>query len=297
MDFTSIIVYLKGFLPTVMMFLMMLSPAFGTIEATSAYTAEAPEELIMSFSAVSDIHVESNNPKPYSMYANVLKGLKAGADNDAVVFLGDNTMNGQTIENMLFYPVLKAINPAENIFVVMGNHDIGNGNGDYNKFAKEYILSNRLYFGSNIGSKPYYYEVVNGCYMIFLASEDLTVNDCVMTEEQLVWLRGVLDEAEAAGSPIFVFNHHPLYQLRGVESNSLAEILNDYDNLLYLYGHTHKEIDAYSFRTEGGVDTVNVPRSTAEGNGIVVEVYEDEVVVRGRNFVTNEWIEDLRFTY
>ncbi len=295
MDFTSIIVYLKGFLPTVMMLLMMLSPAFGTTEST--YTAEAPEEVIMSFSAVSDIHVESNNPKPYSMYANVLKGLKAGSDNDAVVFLGDNTMNGQTIENLFFYSALRGINPAENIFVAMGNHDFGNGNGDYNKFRNEYIFNNMFYLGNNIGSKPYYYKVVNGCYMIFLASEELSVNECFMTEEQLVWLREVLDEAEADGSPIFVFNHHPLYQLIGVERDALAEILNDYDNLLYLYGHTHKEIDAYSFGVEGGVDTINVPRSTAEGNGVVVEVYEDEIVVRGRNFVTNEWIDDLRFTY
>ncbi len=295
MDFTSIIVYLKGLLPTIMTLLVMLSPAFDSSEVT--YTAEKPEEVIMSFSAVSDIHVESNNPKPYNMYYNVLKGLKSGGDNDAVVFLGDNTMNGQTIENLFFFSALRGMKPAENIFVALGNHDIGNGNGDYNKFRNEYIVNNMLYLGNNIGSKPYYYKVLNGCYMIFLASEELSVNDCFMTEEQLVWLRAVLDEAEAAGSPIFVFNHHPLYQLIGVERDALAEILNDYDNLLYLYGHTHKEIDAYSFGVEGGVDTINVPRSTAEGNGIVVEVYEDEIVVRGRNFVTNEWIEGLRYTY
>lgn len=294
MDFTSIIVYLKGLIPTIMAFLMMLSPAFGSVEVT--YTAEKPEEVILSFSAVSDIHVESNNPKPYNMFYDVLKGLKSGADNDAVVFLGDNTMNGQTIENLFFYPAVRAMKPAEKIFVAMGNHDIGNGEGDYNKFRNEYILNNRLCLGNKI-DKPYYYDVVNGCYMIFLASEDLAVNDCFMTEEQLTWLKGVLDEAVASDKPIFVFNHHPIYQLTGVERDALVEILNDYEDVLYLYGHTHKELDEYSFGTEGGVDVINVPRSTAEGNGVVVEVYEDEVVVRGRNFVSNEWVDGLRFTY
>lgn len=294
MDFTSIITYLKGLIPTIMTLLMMLSPAFGSAEVT--YTAEKPEEVIMSFSAVSDIHVESNNPKPYGVFYDVLKGLKSGGDNDAVVFLGDNTMNGQTIENFFFYTGLRAVNPAENIFVALGNHDIGNGNGDYDKFRNEYILSNRLYFGNAI-NRPYYYKVVNGCYMIFLASEELSVNDCFMTEDQLLWLKSVLDEAEAKGSDIFVFNHHPLYSLTGVEQNALAELLNDYDNLLYLYGHTHREIDAGSFSVQGGVDTINVPRATAEGNGVVVEVYEDEILVRGRNFITNEWIEGLRYTY
>ncbi len=295
MDFTTVIIYLKDLLATIMTLLMMMSPAFGSSDVT--YTAEKPEEVIMSFSAVSDIHVESNNPKPYKVFYDVLEGLKSGGDNDAVVFLGDNTMNGQIIENIFFFSAVRAMNPAENIFVAMGNHDIGNGNGDYNKFRNEYIINNMFYLGNNIGNKPYYYKVVNGCYMIFLASEALAVNDCFMTEEQLIWLRSVLDEAEAAGSPIFVFNHHPLYQLTGVESDALAEVLNDYDNLLYLYGHTHKELDAYSFGVQGGVGTINVPRATAEGNGVVVEVYEDEVVVRGRNFIANEWIEGLRYTY
>ncbi|MBQ3137225.1 MAG: metallophosphoesterase [Clostridia bacterium] len=294
MDFSTVIIYIKDLLATIMTLLMMMSPAFGSAEVT--YTAEKPEEVIMSFSAVSDIHVESNNPKPYSVFYDVLKGLKSGGDNDAVVFLGDNTMNGQTIENFFFYTGVRAVNPAENIFVALGNHDIGNGEGDYEKFRSEYILNNRLYFSNNI-NRPYYYKVVNGCYMIFLASEELSVNECFMTEAQFTWLKGVLDEASATGKPIFVFNHHPLYQLTGVEQDALAEILNDYEDVLYLYGHTHKEIDEYSFQTQGGVDTVNVPRATAEGNGVVVEVYENEVVVRGRNFVENEWLEGLRYTY
>lgn len=294
MDITTIVVYLKDLLATILTLLMMMSPAFGGNEIT--YTAEKPEEVIMSFSAVSDIHVESNNPKPYNVFYDVLEGLKSGDDNDAVIFLGDNTMNGQTIENLFFFSAVRAINPAEKIFVALGNHDIGNGEGDYDKFVNEFIMNNGLYFG-NIIDKPYYYEVVNGCYMIFLASEDLAVNDCFMTEEQLSWLKGVLDEAEEKGCRAFVFNHHPLYQLTGVDSGALAELLNDYDNVLYLYGHTHDELDADNFGEQGGVTTINVPRATAEGNGVVVEVYENEILVRGRNFITNEWIEGLEYRY
>lgn len=33
------------------------------------------------------------------------------------------------------------------------------------------------------------------------------------------------------------------------------------------------------------------------GEGIVIEVYEDEFVVRVRNFITGEWKEDLVHTY
>ena len=30
---------------------------------------------------------------------------------------------------------------------------------------------------------------------------------------------------------------------------------------------------------------------------VLFEVYEDEVIVKGRNFAENEWIEGLRYTY
>ena len=33
------------------------------------------------------------------------------------------------------------------------------------------------------------------------------------------------------------------------------------------------------------------------GEGIVIEVYEEEFVVRVRNFITGEWKEDLVYTY
>jgi hypothetical protein len=33
------------------------------------------------------------------------------------------------------------------------------------------------------------------------------------------------------------------------------------------------------------------------GIGIVIEVYESKVLVRARNFIEGEWIEDLAYTY
>ena len=105
-----------------------------------------------------------------------------------------------------------------------------------------------------------------------------------------------------ADAPVFVFNHHPLYYLKGVESDALAKLLSGYDRLLYIHGHIHDELGADNFENQGGVDTINLPRSTEvvdyePGDGIVVEVYEDEIVVRGRDFIKGEWIDGLRYTY
>jgi 3',5'-cyclic AMP phosphodiesterase CpdA len=284
---------------SIIILLGMMSPAFG--ENGISYQAKNPEKLIMSFVAVSDIHVETNNPDSYQAFSDILEGIKAGKNHDAVVYLGDNVMNGQLTENLLFYTGVKAAKPSENNYVLMGNHDIGNGHGDYNELCDNYIKNNRRFLGNDL-DKPYYYKVLNGCYMICLASEELSVNTCIMSEEQLLWLENVLDEADGENAPIFVFNHHPIDSLTGVESDALVNLLNKYDRVLYIHGHTHYQMAESSFRNVGGVDTINLPRSSEvvdyePGDGIVVEIYEDEILVRGRNFIDGEWKEGLEFIY
>lgn len=299
MDITTIVTYLKDLLATVMILLSMFSPALGG--TTEPYAAERPDELISSFAVVSDIHVETNHPEPYNNLKNVLEGIKVGENLDDVVYTGDNVMNGQFLEDVFFYSAVKAVMPAEKNFVITGNHDLGNGEGDYDQFRSNFMLFNKLVLGNDI-DELYYYRVVNGCYMIFMSSEALCVGDYVVSDEQMEWLKGVLDEAAAANAPIFVFNHHPIYLIRDRDYRELALLLQKYDNLLYLHGHYHNKLVADSFYEWHGVDCINVPRATEAtdyepGQGLVVEVYENEVVVRSRNFIEGKWIEDLRFTY
>ncbi len=50
------------------------------------------------------------------------------------------------------------------------------------------------------------------------------------------------------------------------------------------------------------MNSVNLTRPTElnlfdEAEGIVIEVYEDEFVVRVRDFITGEWKKDLVYTY
>lgn len=302
MDITTIITYLKGFIPTLITFFMIISPAFGGSGAT--YEAKNPEDLVTSFAVVSDIHVETNRPEAYENYKNLLEGIKGGKDIDAAIYTGDNVMNGQTLESILFYGALRAIKPAKNNFVVAGNHDLGNGEGDLPELLKNYIYNNDFYLDSDVG-EGYYYNVVEGCYVICLISEDPTSEDFQMSKKQYDWLEGVLKEAAAADAPIFVFNHFPLRYLDGnteVTGVELANLLTTYGTDLYVHGHIHDHLGADNFYTWYGVKSVNLPRSTElteyeAGDGIVIEVYENEFVVRGRDFIAGEWIEELRYEY
>ena len=299
MDITSVITYLKELFATFMVFLAVLSPAFGNNGAT--YEAEKPDELITSFVVLSDIHVETDQPEAYSYLYKVFEGVKAGKNIDAVVYTGDNVMNGQFLENLFFYTAVRAMKPAENNYVLAGNHDLGNASGDYEMLLKSYISNNRLYLGENVG-KGYFYRVINGCYLISLISEEPSTWKLTMSEEQFTWLEGVLQEAQAADAPIFVFNHFPV-NYEGNASERLTSLLNEYGADLYVHGHYHDHpIYAGNFSNYKGINSINMTRPTEmtkfdPGEGIVVEVYEDEFVVKVRNFITGEWKEELTHRY
>lgn len=293
MDITSILVYLKGLIGTILSLLMMLSPISS---AGESFGAKDSEKLVTSFAVVSDIHVETNNPEPYGRFKGVLEGIKAGEDIKTAVYLGDNVMNGQDLENFFFYTAVKAVSPAENNLVVMGNHDIGNGEGVYTHLRDSFLGFNHTLTGERY-ENPYYYKVIDGCYFIVLGIEDLTVNESVMTQAQLDWLKGVLDEAQAADANIFVLNHHPMNYLNGVPSDSLENLLKQYDKVMFFHGHMHKAMDETSYYTMSGIPCFNVPRATDIGDGYIVEVYEDEILVRGRNFIEGSWYEALEYSF
>ncbi len=305
MDIATVVTFIKEVLATFMTLLMMMSPALsGTAEK---YTAERPDELVTSFAVVSDIHVETNFPESYNNLRNVLDGIKAGENVETVIYTGDNVMNGQLLESFFFYSAVRAVKPAENNFVLAGNHDFGNGEGNYEQLRKNYLINNEFYLGNKL-DKEYFYRVVDGCYMVMLCSEDPNTSDFTMSRTQFEWLTGVLEEAKQADAPVFVFNHFPLRYLnpdKGSEitAQQLGDLLVNYGIELYVHGHIHNNIDGPdNFYKSYGVDCINLCRVTEvheyeAGDGIVVEVYDDEVLVRTRDFIKGEWVEELAFSY
>ncbi len=299
MDFTTVITFIKDLVASLMVLFTMMSPF--TQSTGEAYQAERPDDLITSFVAVSDVHVETNNPASYQNFSDVLNGIKAGDDVDAVIYTGDNVMNGQIPEDFLFYSAINAVRPAKNNFVVVGNHDVGNGAGDYASLREKFVRNNAFYLWNNIKT-DYYYKVIDGCYIIVLSSEDDAAADFCMTEEQFTWLEGVLKEADANDAPVFVFNHFPIRYLRDSDPQRLADLLLEYDTELFVHGHIHDDMGKDNFYNSYGIDCINLPRVTETteyeaGDGIVIEVYEDEIVVRARDFIKGEWIDGLRYTY
>ena len=279
------------------------------------YDVYDPENCLLDFSVLSDSHIEGNNIPRYNVLAGSLRDVKKNASgNDAVVFLGDNTMNCQHIENLLFHGAVASVLRGEKILPVMGNHDIGNGEGDYAKLQQRWYDYTKAFFGLEL-EHPYYYEVIDGYYFIVLGMEDQLVYEMTMTDAQFAWLEGVLADAKSSGKPVFVFSHYPADDVTdedGEYTDRLIDMLAEYNrenDLFYFCGHTHMPMYLFwSFHDSDGFPEIYLPRLTDlggaddreiianSGDGAVVEVYGDRVTVRCRNFYHGEWKVDDKET-
>ncbi len=271
--------------------------------SADTHDVKDPDSVKLNFTVLSDAHIEGNNPDTYDVFTKILYDVKnINTPNDALVMLGDNTMNGQHIESIFFYGLESVISPADKIINVMGNHDTGNGTDVYDECFAKFKGYNNAFFGTEIAT-PYYYDIIDGYYFIVLGSEKDGVDYCHMSVDQYEWLKALLDEASQQDKPIFVFNHHP-YFLIDCEY-PVDELLNSYKNVLYFFGHTHWPLNTYeTFTDHGNYFSVNLPRCTEvisnsdeiddnSGIGLQVEVYEEEVLLRMRNYYEGGWIEDF----
>ena len=140
-----------------------------------------------------------------------------------------------------------------------------------------------------------------------------------LSEKQISWLDSELKKATEGGKPVFVLCHWPLDgtcgQMEidpehgmGAQSAEIQAVLEKYKNVFYFSGHLHaglrgelsnKLFGHQSVETINGVHYINLPsfmfpntRSLTTGNGgnilpgcgYIAEVYENEVVLRARNY-------------
>lgn len=277
----------------------------GVPTPSQTHDVKNKEECLMNFSVLSDVHVEMNNDNTRKRFVSALRDIKnSETPNDALVFLGDNTMGGQIAENLLFNGLVELIEPAKSVYTAMGNHDTGNGQSEamFQSRAAYFWNCFNSFNGTNVESPYYYYEEFENCFFVFMATEADAVNVPTISIEQVQWLDSVLAKADEAGVPAFVFNHHPLNYI-DENGAALIETLMRHHDVFYISGHNHApKLDIGRF----GADThyIVVPKCTdipAEGvqddtgAGLQIEIYENEVVIRARRFCTSEWLGEYSF--
>lgn len=258
------------------------------------------DNLRLQFTALSDVHMESFTYERFQGFSKTLRDIGASQkQQDALVLLGDNTMNGQPTEYIMLYSLLYQYNKPANTIVAMGNHDLNPGTYDTQDAIDRHNFFLRTYNGTN-NSVPYYATKIKGYSFIVLGDEDPQEDTAAtISQAQLDWFAQTMQSAAADGKPIFVFLHQPLNHTFsswwggvGEQSEALRATAEQYDNVFFFNGHLHWYQDMME---SGGVTYISLPTLLSDdepGIGFQVEVYEDEVLLRARNYIEGEWLED-----
>ena len=265
-------------------------------------------KLQLQFSVIADVHMETTEYYRFQGFAKSLRDIAGSKKKqDALVLLGDNTMNGQPLEYILLYGLLAHYDSAANTLVAIGNHDLNQSTYALDAATNRHNFFLRSYTGIKT-EKPYYSKVIKGYTFIVLGDEGpLVSGSATLSAAQLDWLDKALAAAAKDGKSVFVFDHQPLnhtfpaYGWGGVgqQSEALRLILQKYKNIVFFSGHLHTQVKKLSIQQKGGVTYVDLPTLLSKepyGVGYQVEVYDKQVQLRARNYMTGEWLEKNRYT-
>lgn len=200
--------------------------------------------------------------------------------------------------------------PDMPVYAVCGNHD--------SYFTP--ITNNLTELQTYTGHGLYYSVEYDDDLFIFIGQP---TSGTAMNEEELSWLEGLLNTN--AGKRCFVFIHPYISDDSGNTLNSygnallpvsssvatrLKTALSNHGKCVIFHGHSHfrqaeQELDkTTNYTNKNGFHSVHVPslaapafvnasgsreQTTAESYGYLVDVYDDCIVLRGRDFVRNKW--------
>ncbi len=274
------------------------------------YTPLDEENLKLNFAVVADTHIQPD--KAADRTTLLAKGLrdmsKASVTPDAFIIAGDMTESGTIPEYITLSATLKAFAKADNLLLEMGNHDIRGKKVD-DEYTQNYEFAAGKYFEfikrtADIAEQTiYFYRVINGCYFIVLNTEGVLGLATVLSAEQLQWADDLLAQAALSGNPAFIINHQSMTSI-GEAAGQLDAIMQKYSGVLdifFICGHHHRGFNANSIKNQGTVYYVDIPSYgktpgsgyNEGGTGFQVELYEDEIIFRARNFVNGEWLTDF----
>ncbi|OAS18529.1 metallophosphoesterase family protein [Paenibacillus oryzisoli] len=267
---------------------------------------------ILTFVVLTDTHITATLEGTEAQnWERALKDILATApDCHGIMHVGDITDNGERAEFEVMEQIWRANKEGlPPIHFTYGNHDV----------RWKDLEGQMSLFREHTGIHNAYYDLwLEGYHFIFLGTE-IGLKDCAyLSETQLKWLDQKLSEHEGTEKPAFIFVHEPLlntvagsqseFGWNGIRQDAeLKRILAGHPQSIVFTGHTHWELGAKETMYNRKYATLFNAASVAylwtdddvlkEGSqGFFVEVYEDRVIVKGRDFATKSWVADAEYT-
>ena len=272
---------------------------------------------LYNFQVFSDIHIQQGLMNHYSHLNTALKDVLRFAGNSEAIFtVGDNTNRGQESDYLMLNDIINNVFKDDvvhpNIYFSLGNH--------------EYMYTNSFNDAINLFKEhtnvpnTYYSVDIQECKFIVLGSSVKTVEGSI-DEAQITWLKEQLKQVDKH-KPTFLFLHQPLYNtvsgslpgqgwdgMRNV-SDTLKDILKEYPNAILFTGHTHWTLDSKQPALYGKGSNASFINAASVGylwndedkeepgsEGLFIEVYEDYILIKGREFVDKKWVSSAQFIF
>lgn len=270
---------------------------------------------LYSFGALADVHVTHDHDNAMAKFH---KAMAYFNDVEKVAFTaiaGDLVSTGTSEQ---FDRWREAVANYSNLHATTGNHDVEN-----TAIAPFLTRESTIpYIGY-----PLYYSFTKGndVFIMFGMSGWPSKTGEIFTVESLQWLYETLEENR--NKRCFVIEHCPRFDGSGkVESwpeptgNLLSypqgqifqSLVSHYKNTVWLHGHSHLEFQYQEYDSKVNYDklfgchSIHIPSlaegrelkadgsgynfTTAESTGYVVDVYENHIVLRGRDFVADKFV-------
>ena len=284
-------------------------------DAGAPYEAQDAQNVRLYAVVVSDLHTNgwlphSRNKKLVQLFGGVAKN---GTPIDALVLPGDLTEQSLSAEYAFLYTALNETLLPTRVIPATGNHDIRGmlSVPDFKRAMRGYYT-----FCGSVGvqtDRPYFSETVKDYTFIVLGSEQEVKDSAYISPAQLLWLDETLAAARNSGKPVFLVCHQPLAHRNNVDkvwpdAGTLGEQSDDVSAILqkhaeaglpivYISGHLHQTFGQYSFESPcRNLYCLNLPSAQYNdggGEGVVLEAYDDQILLRARNFTTGEWLPEV----
>lgn len=266
---------------------------------------------LYSFGAISDIHLQDRTAQ--TDFQTALDYLD---NNESVVFTcicGDLTTNGTNANLQDYKNYVESYSPNTPVYGMSGNHDARNTEGGIAKVIQTYT-GHPLYYS---------FEHENDVF-IFVGINKENVGG-LFTKSELQWLYETLETNR--NKRCFVFEHvrpddtcgnaYRIYAYDiwgGTEQTVFESMMKHYKNVIFFHGHSHLKFNLQTKDNKAnyehdlfGIHSIHIPSLAvprggditgansrvelyAESEGYVVDVYENAIVLRGRDFVNAKFL-------
>lgn len=264
---------------------------------------------LYSFGALSDVHYQLTTASE-----DFHRALQYFNDTEDVAFTcicGDLTQNGTDGELTQYKTAVDTYSSDTPVYAVFGNHDTYQG----------LYASTEAYTGY-----PLCYTFTHGedvFIMMGIISGYSGNIGTLFTQEMAQWLYEQLEENR--NKRCFLFQHvlskkgsgdaygvYPHTKLSGAEATVFESLISNYPNVIWFHGHSHMKFSLQQGNDMANYDKVfgchsihipslSVPRDVnssttgyktvyADSEGYVVDVYEQGIHLRGRDFVRGYFI-------